>query len=57
MTYDDGEGHNAAAYCEVYYPADGETETVSEADYRKAMEEYGESAVVNFGYGASDNPH
>lgn len=23
-TYDDGNGHNAALYCEVYYPADGE---------------------------------
>lgn len=124
MTYDDGEGHNAAVYCEVYYPADGElyelgriesmgtaypvsygkkciytasehsleiykfdhnnkkwivsqfeeifdeegyasyryaedgeAEDVSEADYRKALEEYGESTVVNFGYGASDNPH
>lgn len=124
MTYDDGEGHNAAAYCEVYYPAggelyelgriesmgtaypvsygkkciytasehsleiykfdhknknwivsqyeeafdeegnasyryteDGKAADVSEADYRKALEEYGESTVVNFGYGASDNPH
>lgn len=123
LTYDDGSGHNAALYCDVYYAAnekvyslgkiesmgtaypvrsgkeciytasghslevyrfdnknqkwitskydeildaegnaayqytdDGRTETITEEDFLKAMEEYGSAMVVNFGYGASDNP-
>ncbi len=122
-TYDDGNGHNAAVYCDVYYAVDGEvyplgriesmgtaypvshgdkciytasehsvevyefdgkrkewvtsryeevfdengeasyrctreeeTEEISEKDYLKVVEEYGGGTVVNFGYGASDNP-
>ena len=124
MTYDDGNGHNAAVYCEAYYSSDGKlyelgriesmgtaypvscgerciytasehsleiykfdrkgkrwvasryeevfdeegnasyrytedgaAEDVSETDYQRAIDEYGESIVVNFGYGASDNPN
>ena len=118
MTYDDGNGHNAAVYCEAYYSSDGKLYelgriesmgtaypvscgerciyTASEhsleiykfdrkgkrwvasryeevfdeegnASYRytedgavkdvSAIDEYGESIVVNFGYGASDNPN
>ncbi len=34
----------------------GETKAISEKDYENALKEYGESAVVNFGYGASDHP-
>ncbi len=122
LTYDDGNGHNAAAYCTLYYSLHGEvysidiesmgtaypvccgdkcvytasghslniyrfdekgkqwtvslyeevfsgdedssyqlteageTKAISEKDYEKALQEYGESAVVSFGYGASDNP-
>lgn len=122
LTYDDGNGHNAAGYCTLYYAFDGEvysidiesmgtaypvcygekcvytasghslniyrfdqkekqwvvsiyeevfdgdkyssyrltedgkTKIISQKDYEKAMKEYGESTVVNFGYGASDNP-
>ncbi len=122
MTYDDGNGHNAAVYCEAYYSSDGKlyelgriesmgtaypvscgerciytasehsleiykfdrkgkrwvasryeevfdeegnasyryteegaAKDVSETDYQRAIDEYGESIVVNFGYGASDN--
>lgn len=122
MTYDDGNGHNAAVYCEAYYSSDGKlyelgriesmgtaypvscgerciytasehsleiykfdrkgkrwvasryeevfdeegnasyrytedgaVKDVSETDYQRAIDEYGESIVVNFGYGASDN--
>ncbi len=124
MTYDDGNGHNAAVYCEAYYSSDrklyelgriesmgtaypvscgerciytasehsleiykfdrkgkrwvatryeevfdeegnasyrytedGAAKDVSETDYQRAIDEYGESIVVNFGYGASDNPN
>lgn len=124
MTYDDGNGHNAAVYCEAYYSSDGKlyelgriesmgtaypvscgerciytasehsleiykfdrkgkrwvasryeevfdeegnasyryteegaAKDVSETDYQRAIDEYGESIVVNFGYGASDNPN
>lgn len=124
MTYDDGNGHNAAVYCEAYYSSDGKlyelgriesmgtaypvscgerciytasehsleiykfdrkgkrwvasryeevfdeegnasyrytedgaVKDVSETDYQRAIDEYGESIVVNFGYGASDNPN
>ena len=124
MTYDDGNGHNAAVYCEAYYSSDGKlyelgriesmgtaypvscgerciytasehsleiykfdrkgkrwvasryeevfdeegnasyrytedgaAKDVSETDYQRAIDEYGESIVVNFGYGASDNPY
>jgi len=124
MTYDDGNGHNAAVYCDVYYALegeeyplgsigsmgtawpvsfgekciytasehsvevyrfdpkkkqwtvlqyeerfdengnasyqcmeDGETKTISEKEYSDAMEDYGKGTVVNFGYGASDNPY
>lgn len=122
LTYDDGNGHNAAVYCTLYYSLDGEvcsidiesmgtaypvcygdqcvytasghslriyrfdqkkkqwavslyeevvdgdedsvyqltedgeTKSISQKDYEKAMKEYGESTVVNFGCGASDNP-
>lgn len=123
MTYDDGNGHSAAVYCDVYYALEGEeyplgriesmgtawpvsygekciytasehslevyrfdqkkkqwtvsqyeerfdengdasyrymkegeTETISEKEYWDAMEDYGEGTVINFGYGASDNP-
>lgn len=35
---------------------DGKTKDIPEKDYEKAMKEYGESTVVNFGCGASDNP-
>ena len=122
LTYDDGNGHNAAAYCTLYYAfggevysidvesagtaypicygdkcvytasghslnlyrfdgkkrqwtvsvyeevpdgeegsacqltENGETKAVSEKDYKTVLKEYGESTVVNFGYGASDNP-
>ena len=38
------------------YTENGETSGISEKEYQKIMEEYGESVVVNFGYGASDNP-
>lgn len=124
MTYDDGNGHNAAVYCDAYYSSDGKlyelgriesmgtaypvscgerciytasehsleiykfdrkgkrwvasryeevfdeegnasyrytedgaAKDVSETDYQRAIDEYGESIVVNFGYGASDNPN
>lgn len=124
MTYDDGNGHHAAACCDVYYALegevyplghiesmgttwpisygekciytasehslevyrfeqkkkrwavlqyeervdesgdtsywcmeDGETKTISEKEYSDAMEDYGKGTVVNFGYGASDNPY
>ena len=124
MTYDDGNGHNAAVYCEAYYSSDGKlyelgriesmgtaypvscgerciytasehsleiykfdrkgkrwvasryeevfdeegnasyrytedgaVKDVSETDYQRAIDEYGESIVVNFGYGDSDNPN
>ena len=124
MTYDDGNGHNAAVYCEAYYSSDGKlyelgriesmgtaypvscgerciytasehsleiykfdrkgkrwvasryeevfdeegnasyrytedgaAKDVSETDYQRAIDEYGERIVVNFGYGASDNPN
>ncbi|MBR1853041.1 MAG: helix-turn-helix transcriptional regulator [Lachnospiraceae bacterium] len=124
MTYDDGNGHNAAVYCDVYYALegevyplgsiesmgtafpisfgekciytasehslevyrfdtekkqwtvrqyeerfdengdaayqcieDGEAKTISEKEYLDAMEEYGKGTVINFGYGASDNPY
>lgn len=124
MTYDDGNGHDAALYCKVYYCVDGELytlekieslgtaypvsygdqciytagehsaavyefdskdlrwrssqyeeifdtdgnasytrtgddgvkEDITEKDYLAVWEAYGESTVVNFGYGASDNP-
>lgn len=122
MTYDDGNGHNAALYCNVYYDngkevysteilsmgtaypvsygkkciytasghslakyafdkkipgwnvskyeelfdADGNAsyqhmengaaKEISEKEYQAAWEEYEKSTVVNFGYGASDNP-
>lgn len=123
MTYDDGNGHNAAVYCNVYYndgeniyplgkiesmgtaypisygnkciytasqhsieryafdkkikgwiitryeesfdadgnasyqyTENGKENAVSEREFQKAMEEYGKSTVVGFGYGASDNP-
>ncbi len=124
MTYDDGNGHNVALSCKVYYSVDGEfytlerieslgtawpvsygewciytasehgvtayafdgkelrwkvtqyeevfdtegntscertdvegnKETVSEEDYLEVWEDYKESTVINFGYGASDNP-
>lgn len=36
---------------------DGETKTISEKEYLDAMEGYGKGIVVNFGYGASDNPY
>lgn len=32
---------------------EGKTETITEEDYYKAFEEYSETAVVNFSYGAS----
>ena len=35
---------------------DGMKENVAEKDYLEVWEAYGESTVVNFGYGASDNP-
>ena len=35
---------------------DGRTKAISKKDYEKALNEYSESTVVNFGYGASDNP-
>lgn len=124
LTYDDGNGHNAAVYCDVYYALegeeyplgriesmgtaypvsfgekciytasehslevyrfeqkkkqwtvlqyeerfdengdasyqyieDGETKTISEKEYLDAMEDYGKGTVINFGYGASDNPY
>lgn len=38
------------------YTEEGETKTISENEYSDAMEEYGKGTVVNFGYGASDNP-
>ena len=124
MTYDDGNGHNAAIDCDVYYELDGEeyplghiesmgtawpvsygekciytaslhslevyrfdqkkkhwtvlqyeerfdengdasyqyiedgeTKTISEKEYMDAMEDYGKGTVINFGYGASDNPY
>lgn len=124
MTYDDGNGHNAAVYCDVYYALegeeyplgriesmgtawpvsygekciytaslhslevyrfdhkkkqwtvlqyeesfdengdasyqcieDGETKGISEKEYLDAMEDYGKGTVINFGYGASDNPY
>lgn len=124
MTYDDGNGHNAAVYCDVYYALsgeeyplgriesmgtawpvsygekciytasehslevyrfdqkrkqwtvlqyeesfdengnasyrcteDGEAKAISEKEYLDAMEDYGKSTVINFGYGASDNPY
>jgi len=124
MAYDDGNGHNAAVNCEVYYALegeayplgriesmgtawpvsygekciytasehslevyrfdqkgkrwtalqyeerfdengnasyqcteDGETKAVSEKEYLDAMEDYGRGTVINFGYGASDNPY
>lgn len=122
MTFDDGNGHNAAISCNVYYGLNGElyplgsiesmgtawpvsygekriytasehsleiysfdskkkqwtvqryeekfengdasyqfteddaAKTISEKEYLDAMEDYGKAAVVNFGYGASDNP-
>lgn len=36
---------------------DGKAETISEKEYLDAMEGYGKGTVVNFGYGASDNPY
>lgn len=36
---------------------DGGTKTISEKDYLDAMEDYGKGTVINFGYGASDNPY
>lgn len=39
------------------YTKDGKTEVSSEKDYLEAMKKYEESTVVNFGYGASDNPY
>ncbi len=35
---------------------DGETKAISAKDYGKVLEEYTQGTVVNFGYGASDNP-
>lgn len=124
MTYDDGNGHNAAVYCNVYYAMGGEvyplghiesmgtawpisygekciytasehslnvyrfdrkkkqwtilqyeegfdengdasyqrteddkTTTILEEEYLDVMEDYGKGTVINFGYGASDNPY
>lgn len=124
MTYDDGNGHNAAVYCDVHYALsgeeyplgriesmgtawpvsygekciytasehslevyrfdqkrkqwtvlqyeesfdengnasyqcteDGEAKAISEKEYSDVMEDYGKSTVINFGYGASDNPY
>ena len=124
MTYDDGNGHNAAIDCNVYYTLeggeyplghiesmgtawpvsygekciytaslhsleiyrfdqkkrqwtvlqyeerfdengdasyqcieDGEAKTISEKVYLDAMEDYGKGTVINFGYGANDNPY
>ena len=34
----------------------GETKDISEQDYEEVLKEYSGSTVVNFGYGASDNP-
>lgn len=36
---------------------DGEVKTILEKEYLDAMEDYGKGTVVNFGYGASDNPY
>lgn len=36
---------------------DGETKTISDKEYLNEMEDYGKGTVVNFGYGASDNPY
>lgn len=44
----DGEGNTYYSYTE-----DGNTADSSEADYQAAVEEYGKSTVLNFGYGAS----
>lgn len=44
-------------YADAQHMEDGKTETISEKDYLDAFEEYGNSTVVNFGYGASDNPY
>lgn len=38
------------------YTEDGEIKTISEKEYLDAMEDYGKGTVINFGYGASDNP-
>ena len=124
MTYDDGNGHNAAIYCDVYYAFEGEvypleriesmgtawpvsygekciytaslhslviyrfdqknkqwtvlqyeesfdengnasyryieddeTKTISEKEYLDAWKIMEKGTVINFGYGASDNPY
>lgn len=58
-------GWSVSAYEEIFDEAgdatyvctkNGVKETISGEEYRKITEGYGESSVVNFGYGASDNP-
>ena len=50
MTYDDGN----ASY---RYIEDDETKTISEKEYLDAWKIMEKGTVINFGYGASDNPY
>lgn len=53
--YEENFGENGEAYYRRI--EDGETKTIAEKEYFDAVENYGKATVINFGYGASDNPY